>query len=48
MKANGLSSLNIAPSLHKELKRVAATEGRKLQWLVEKLLTDALKARKAA
>ena len=48
MAAPNVTSLNIPIPLHKQLKQIADKEGRKLQWLVVQLLTDALKARKAA
>jgi predicted HicB family RNase H-like nuclease len=38
----------IPKTLHQKLKDQAAKEGRMLQWLVERLLNDGLKGRKAA
>jgi hypothetical protein len=41
-------SVIVSKDLHQKLKEQAAKEGRMLQWLVERLLLDGLKSRKAA
>jgi len=43
-----MATILVPEGLHQALKKIAKTEGRLIQFLVEELLSDALKNRKAA